>query len=94
MIVVFLSVYILIVNQNLFMLNQQQEYNPDSLNKSSETEKNNKKKMNMSSIFVIPESSKYKKQIIKREKETKKLLKERELNKTSQTRPSFPLKSQ
>ncbi len=74
------------------MLNQQQEYNPDSLNKSSETEKNNKKKMNMSSIFVIPESSKYKKQIIKREKETKKLLKERDLNKTNQTRPSFPLK--
>jgi hypothetical protein len=73
------------------MLNLKQDYNPDSLNKSDE-EKNNKKKMNMSSIFVIPESSKYKKQIIKREKETKKLLKERDLNKTNQTRPSFPLK--
>jgi len=73
------------------MLNLKQDYNPDSLNKSDE-EKTTKKKMNMTSIFIIPESSKYKKQIIKREKETKKLLKERDLNKTNQTRPSFPLK--
>lgn len=68
------------------------DYNPDSLNERKDEEKKKAKRANMSSIFVIPESTKYKKQIIKREKETKKVLKERELNKTNQIKPSFPLK--
>jgi hypothetical protein len=79
--------------------------NPDTLNKEKEDDKKKVKKQSMSTIFVIPESSRYKKQITKREKETKKVLKERELNKdTKPTKtktaplievkkaPSFPSK--
>ena len=71
--------------------------NPDTLNKEKEDDKKKVKKQSMSTIFVIPESSRYKKQITKREKETKKVLKERELNKdtkakANQTARTFPSK--
>jgi hypothetical protein len=60
--------------------------NPDVLNKEKEDEKKKVKKQSMTTIFLIPDSPRYKKQIIKREKETKKVMKEREL--TKETKPT------
>ena len=72
-------------------------YDPYTLLKKDDDEKKKAKKASMKTIFVIPDSHKYKKQITKREKETKQILKERmesKANQPNQTKPSFPLKGQ
>jgi hypothetical protein len=67
------------------------QYNHDSLNEQKKDDEKKKKKSSMASIFVIPESSKYKQHLHKREKETKKALKERDKADVKKA-PSFLLK--
>jgi len=76
-----------------------EQFNTDSLNKQKKDDEKKTKKPNMLSIFVIPNSSKYKQVLNKREKETKKVMKERETKDNNSTTfgnvkrvPSFPSK--
>ncbi len=71
----------------------EEQYNPDILRRLNKDEEKKKKKVNMTSIFVIPDSSKYKQHLHKREKETNKMIKDRKKDEVSPKKaPLIPVK--